>query len=225
MKRVELAYGLSCQVRPLKQATKMSSRHNQTFFWTESEGLSSGRPPRGLSPDASLPSCPPATLGLSVLCTQPPAWPTPALKELSVRWADTQIHKVNTVKDIKARAKSVLSKHRRGEFSGRGGRWGGGGRRGRGRGGEGGGGGEGPTDSSVLLQGLRTVVSSTESLGTSPSRTTNLHSVITAQGLAPEPQTRAPPLGLRPECLPCAPVVSISPPLRPGPERLPRPWS
>lgn len=44
MKRVELAYGLSCQVRPLKQAMKMSSRHKQTFFWTESEGLSGGRP-------------------------------------------------------------------------------------------------------------------------------------------------------------------------------------
>ena len=38
-----------------------------------------------------------------MLCTQPPEWPTPALKELSVLWADTQIHKVNAVKDIKAR--------------------------------------------------------------------------------------------------------------------------
>lgn len=65
MKRVELAYGLSCQVRPLKQAMKMSSRHKQTFFWTESEGPSSGRPPR------LPPKLPPATLGLCALYVAP----------------------------------------------------------------------------------------------------------------------------------------------------------
>lgn len=96
MKRVELAYGLSCQVRPLKQAMKMSSRHKQTFFWTEPEGPSSGRPPR-------LPPKLPQPHWASALCTRPPAGPTPALKELPVQWGDTQTHKVSTVEGIRAR--------------------------------------------------------------------------------------------------------------------------
>ncbi|XP_060258952.1 uncharacterized protein LOC132658224 [Ovis aries] len=130
MKRVELAYGLSCQVRPLKQATKMSSRHNQTFFWTESEGPSSSHPPRASPPTPPSPAAPQPRWAPPRSIRSPQRGP-PLPSRSSQSGGQTHRSVRSTQwRTSKQEAKSALS--RRGEFRGWGwrgqeeGEWGGG---------------------------------------------------------------------------------------------------